>query len=77
MANTHAVSYKILADVALTKDVYGVIFANGSRFGGHALYVKDGKIIYCYNFLGIPPEQRVVASAPPPGRHIIGVEFKK
>jgi len=71
------VSYKILADVDLTKDSSGVIFANGSRFGGHALYVKDGKIVYCYNFLGIPPEQRITATAPPPGKHIIGVEFTK
>src|SRR5277367_2367246 len=77
VANTHAVSYKILADIELTKDSYGVIFANGSRFGGHALYVKDGKIVYCYNFLGIPPEQRISASAPSPGKHIVGVEFTK
>ena len=48
----------------MTKDAYGVIFANGSRFGGHALYVKDGKIIYCYNFLGIPPEQRIARARP-------------
>ena len=35
----------------------GVIFAHGSRFGGHALFIKDGKLHYVYNFLGIPPEQ--------------------
>ena len=36
----------------------GVIFAQGSRFGGHSLFVKDGKLIYVYNFLGIPPSRR-------------------
>ena len=36
-----------------------MIFAHGSRFGGHALFVKDGKLTYVYNFLGIPPEQRI------------------
>jgi hypothetical protein len=77
VANTHAVSYKILADIDLTKDSYGVIFAHGSRFGGHALYMKDGKITYFYNFLGIPPEQRISTDAPPPGKHIVGVEFTK
>ena len=41
-----------------------MIFAQGSRFGGHALFVKDGKLYYVYNFLGIPPEQRLVADAP-------------
>lgn len=77
VANTHGVSYKVIAEVELTKDSNGVIFANGSRFGGHALYVKNGKITYCYNFLGIPPEQRISAAAPTSGKHIIGVEFKK
>jgi hypothetical protein len=32
---------------------------------------------YVLNFLGIPPEQRVSAPAPTPGRHIVGVEFTK
>jgi arylsulfatase len=77
VANTHGVSYKILADIEVTKDAQGVIFANGSRFGGHALYIKEGKLTYCYNFLGIPPEQRISANAPAPGKHIVGVEFTK
>jgi hypothetical protein len=77
VANTHAVSYKILAEIDVTKDARGVIFANGSRFGGHALYIENGKLTYCYNFLGIPPEQRISTSAPPPGKHIVGVEFTK
>jgi arylsulfatase A-like enzyme len=77
VANTHGVSYKVMAEIDTTKDAYGVIFAHGSRFGGHALFVKDGKITYCYNFLGIPPEQRVTANAPTPGKHIVGVEFTK
>ena len=55
-ANVHDVSYKVLAEVELTPDTEGVIFAHGSRFGGHALFVKDGKLTYAYNFLGIPPE---------------------
>jgi hypothetical protein len=57
VANTHGVSYKVMAEIDVTKDAYSVIFANGSRFGGHALYLKDGKITHCYNFLGISPEQ--------------------
>ena len=39
----------------------GVIFAHGSRFGGHALFLKDQKLWYVYNFLGIPPEQQFVS----------------
>ena len=54
-----------------------MIFAQGSRFGGYSLFVKDGKLTYVYNFLGIPPEQRIVADAPTSGTHIVGVEFTK
>ena len=39
----------------------GVLFAHGSRFGGHALYVKDNRLRYEYNFLG-SEEQRIVAT---------------
>ncbi len=31
----------------------GVLFAHGSRFGGHALYVKDSRLHYVYNFVGM------------------------
>jgi arylsulfatase A-like enzyme len=36
----------------------GVLFAHGSRFGGHALYVKDNRLHYVNNFAGVT-EQRV------------------
>jgi arylsulfatase len=76
-ANVHGVSYKALAEVEFTGDSQGVIFAQGSRFGGHALFVKDGALTYAYNFLGIPPETRITATAPSSGRHVVGVEFTK
>ncbi|MFF2389066.1 arylsulfatase [Agromyces sp. NPDC058104] len=76
-ANVHGVSYKIAAEIDFTPETEGVVFAHGSRFGGHALVVKDGQVHYVYNFLGIPPEDRVSAPAPTSGRHIIGVEFVK
>ncbi len=31
----------------------GIILAQGGRFGGWALYVKNGKPAYDYNFLGL------------------------
>ena len=76
-ANVHGVSYKALAEVELTADSQGVIFAHGSRFGGHALFVKDGQLTYVYNFLGIPPENVISAPAPTSGRHIVGIDFTK
>jgi len=76
-ANVHAVSYKVLAEVDLTDTSQGVIFAAGSRFGGHSLFIKDGTLTYTYNFLGIPPETRVSAPAPRAGRHVVGIDFAK
>jgi arylsulfatase len=53
-----------------------VIFAHGSRFGGHALFIKNQKLYYVYNFLGIKPEQKLVSPRPlTPGKHALGVEF--
>ena len=39
----------------------GVLFAMGSRFGGHALYVKENRLHYVNNFVGIV-EQMIVGS---------------
>jgi arylsulfatase len=76
-ANTHGVSFKVHADVEFTEQSEGVIFAHGSRFGGHALYIKDGEVHYVYNFLGLSPEQHLKAPAPREGRHVVGIEFSK
>src|SRR5262249_51643452 len=43
-------SYKIFATVTITDpNASGVLFAHGSRFGGHALFIKDKKLHYVYN----------------------------
>ncbi|HME49069.1 arylsulfatase [Mycobacterium sp.] len=68
-------SYKIIADVDVTDDSNGVLFAHGSRFGGHALFIKDKKLHYVYNFLGIKPEQEFISEELTPGRHALGMEF--
>ena len=73
--NVRGRSYKILADVEVTADSEGVIFAHGSRFGGHSLFIKDGKLHYVYNFLGIKPEQTFVSPTLEPGNRTLGVEF--
>jgi arylsulfatase A-like enzyme len=39
----------------------GVLFSQGSRFGGHALYVKDNRLHYVNSFVGMF-EQKVVAT---------------
>ena len=68
-------SFKIIADADLGEGAEGVIFAHGSRFGGHALFIKDDKLTYVYNFLGIPPEQTFTSEELTPGPHALGMEF--
>ena len=74
--NVRGRSYKILADVEITDpNCSGVIFAHGSRFGGHALFIADKKLQYVYNFLGIKPEQTFVSPELKPGKYTLGMEF--
>ncbi len=55
-------SISITADVEIPEGgANGVILAQGGRFGGWSLYLKDGKPTYCYNFLGL---QEFKVSAP-------------
>jgi hypothetical protein len=49
----------------------GVLFAMGSRFGGHALYVKDNRLHYVNSFVG-STEQKIVGSEDiPAGRNVL------
>jgi hypothetical protein len=74
--NTRGRSYKILANVEITDpNCSGVIFAHGSRFGGHSLFIKNKKLHYVYNFLGIKPEQQFVSPELKPGKYTLGMEF--
>ena len=56
----------------------GVLFALGARFGGHALYVKDDRLVYVNSFVGAE-EQRVVGIEDvPTGRNLIlAASFEK
>ncbi|WP_348797783.1 arylsulfatase [Flavobacterium adhaerens] len=74
--NVRGRSYKIVGDVDIKSGASGVIFAHGSRFGGHSLFIKDNKLYYVYNFLGIKPEQTFVSSSTlTEGKHALGFEF--
>ncbi len=55
-------SLSITADVEIPAGgANGVLLAQGGRFGGWSLYLKDGKPTYCYNFIGL---QEFKVSAP-------------
>jgi len=76
--NIKGKSYKIVANIEINDaNCSGVIFAHGSRFGGQSLFIKDHKLYYVYNFLGIKPEQQLVSAALKPGKYTVGMEFIK
>ena len=76
--NVRGRSFKIAAEVDVqTADAGGVLFAHGSPFGGHALYLKNGKLKYVYNYLG-EKEQAVTSDEDiPTGKCVLGMEFTK
>ena len=49
----------------------GVLFAHGSAFGGHALYIKDDRLHYVYNFVGMSEEKVVATVDVPTGENLI------
>jgi arylsulfatase len=53
----------------------GIIIAQGGRFGGWSLYVKDGKPAYDYNFLGMERYTVAANQTLEPGSHTIRFEF--
>jgi arylsulfatase len=56
----------------------GVLFAQGSHFGGHSLYVKDNRLHYVYNFVGMFEENVVATADLPVGENVIlSAEFVK
>ena len=53
----------------------GVIIAQGGRFGGWAVYAKDGKAKFVYNVLGIHEFATEADTPIPDGTHQVRMEF--
>jgi arylsulfatase len=62
-------------EVPAGKTANGILIAQGGRFGGWALYVKDGIAAYDYNFLGINRYTVAAAQKLTPGKHTIKFDF--
>ncbi len=57
-------SFSITADLEIPPGgANGVVVVQGGRFGGWSFYVKDGKLAYTYNFLGL--QRNTITSARP------------
>jgi arylsulfatase len=71
-------SYTIAVEVTIdTEEAGGVLFAQGARFGGHALYLKDRKLKYVYNWVGL--QEQVIESDRPiaTGHHVLSASFER
>jgi hypothetical protein len=69
-------SYSIAVELDIeSADAAGVLFSHGARFGGHALYVKDRKLKYVYNFVGDTEQMIESTKEIPTGMVILGASF--
>jgi arylsulfatase len=70
-------SKTITAEVSMPErtTAHGTVIAQGGRFGGWALYVKDGVPAYDYNFLGMQRFTVASKESLKPGRSTIRFEF--
>ena len=69
-------SFSVTAEVDVPEGgAEGVIIAQGGRFGGWAVYVKDGHLKFAYNVLGIQEFTTGATSPVPAGNHQLRMEF--
>ncbi|ACQ82374.1 sulfatase [Beutenbergia cavernae DSM 12333] len=69
-------SFSVTAEVEVPDGgASGVLIAQGGRFGGWSVYLRDGRMTFCYNVLGI--QSFVVSSEEPvpAGTHQARMEF--
>jgi arylsulfatase len=69
-------SHSVTAEITVpATGAEGVIVAQGGNIGGWSLYVKGGKLKYCYNLLGIQQFYAESSSALTAGEHQVRMEF--
>jgi len=70
-------SHAVTAEVVIPKaDANGVIVAVGGSIGGWSLYLKDGKLKYCYNFYGVKQDYTESSDKLTAGTHQVRMEFE-
>jgi arylsulfatase len=74
--NTKNRSHAITAEAIIPEGgAEGVILAQAGRFGGWSLYLKNGKPVYTYNFLGLNRFTIAATNPVPAGKATIRYEF--
>lgn len=70
-------SKTITAEIELLEEgATGVLLTQGGRFGGWCLYMKDGKPVYTYNYLGLSRDTVIADKALPKGKATVVMDFK-
>jgi arylsulfatase len=69
-------SFSIKAEIEVPNgSANGVIICQGGRFGGWTLYLKDGKPIFTYNWLGVSRYSIASTQALDAGRNTVTLNF--
>jgi arylsulfatase len=69
-------SFSVTAEVEVPDtQLNGVVIAQGGRFGGWALYAKDGRAKFVYNLLGLQEFTTTADEPVPAGTRQVRVEF--
>jgi arylsulfatase len=69
-------SWSVTAELEIPeKGAEGVVIAQGGKFGGWAVYAKDGKAKFAYSMLGINLYTVEATEPIPVGEHQVRVEF--
>ncbi len=69
-------SHAVTAEIEVAKGgAQGVIIAQGGSIGGWSLYLKEGRLRYCYNLLGIQRFYVGARKKVPAGTHQVRMEF--
>jgi hypothetical protein len=71
-------SHTITADVEIPEGgAHGVLLAHGSWFAGYSLYVKDARLVYAHNYIGLTEYRIASGETLPPGRLTLSFRFTR
>lgn len=71
-------SYIIEAEVRIPPGgAEGVLIAHGGRFAGYTLYIRDNRLVYDHNYLGIEHYKVISEKEVPSGPLILAYQFEK
>ncbi|MNY27197.1 hypothetical protein D3C86_1610920 [compost metagenome] len=74
--STRNTSYTITSEVEVQETANGVLVCQGGKFGGFSFYIKEGKPVFTYNYVGLETYNIQSDKVLKPGKHTIAYDFK-